>query len=197
MYVSKLLIFVQNFVQNYFVINKKYNGKTCCKTYFPVFMCNVLSISELACFWFRIFCFEMFRIIGYLEHIQNLFFDLFQDILINIWNGLKSYDGDKHLSTWIWRVSLNTCINYSKKKKRELPTLPLDVTFNLYEPTDEDSMQIRQLYDRINKLGFIDRSIILMWLENMSYEDIGAILGITANNVSVKLVRIREKLKQM
>lgn len=123
--------------------------------------------------------------------------DLFQDILINIWNGLKSYDGDKYLSTWIWRVSLNTCINYSKKKKRELPTLPLDVTFNLYEPTDEDSMQIRQLYDRINKLGFIDRSIILMWLENMSYEDIGAILGITANNVSVKLVRIREKLKQM
>ena len=101
------------------------------------------------------------------------------------------------ICTWIWRVSLNTCINYSKKKKRELPTLPLDVTFNLYEPTDEDSMQIRQLYDRINKLGFIDRSIILMWLENMSYEDIGAILGITANNVSVKLVRIREKLKQM
>ena len=84
-----------------------------------------------------------------------------------------------------------------QEKKRELPTLSLDVTFNLYEPTDEDSMQIRQLYDRINKLGFIDRSIILMWLENMSYEDIGAILGITANNVSVKLVRIREKLKQM
>ena len=60
-----------------------------------------------------------------------------------------------------------------------------------------DSMQIKQLYNRINKLGFIDRSIILMWLENMSYEEIGAILGITANNVSVKLVRIREKLKQM
>jgi len=58
-------------------------------------------------------------------------------------------------------------------------------------------MQIKQLYNRINRLGFIDRSIILMWLENMSYEEIGSILGITANNVSVKLVRIREKLKQM
>ncbi|MBR6541089.1 MAG: sigma-70 family RNA polymerase sigma factor, partial [Bacteroidales bacterium] len=80
---------------------------------------------------------------------------------------------------------------------KEVPTLPLDVSFNLYEDTDDDSMQIKQLYNRINKLGFIDRSIILMWLENMSYEEIGAILGITANNVSVKLVRIREKLKQM
>ena len=123
--------------------------------------------------------------------------DLFQDILINIWNGLKSFEGEKHLGTWIWKVSLNTCINYTKKKKKEIPTLPLDVSFNLYEDTDDDSMQIRQLYARINKLGFIDRSIILLWLENLSYDEIGAILGISAKNVSVKLVRIREKLKQM
>lgn len=123
--------------------------------------------------------------------------DLFQDILINIWSGLKSFEGEKHLGTWIWKVSLNTCINYSKKKKKEAPILPLDVGFNLYEDTDDDSLQIKQLYNRISRLGFIDRSIILMWLENMSYDDIGAILGITAKNVSVKLVRIREKLKQM
>lgn len=123
--------------------------------------------------------------------------DLFQDILINIWNGLKSFEGEKHLGTWIWKVSLNTCINYTKKKKKEIPTLPLDVSFNLYEDTDDDSLQIRQLYARINKLGFVDRSIILLWLENLSYDEIGAILGISAKNVSVKLVRIREKLKQM
>ena len=66
-----------------------------------------------------------------------------------------------------------------------------------YEDIDEDAMQIRQLYDRINRLGLVDRSIILMWLENLSYEEIGAILGISVKNVSVKLVRIREKLKQM
>ena len=45
--------------------------------------------------------------------------DLFQDILINIWNGLKSFEGEKRLSTWIWKVSLNTCINYTKKKKKD------------------------------------------------------------------------------
>ena len=123
--------------------------------------------------------------------------DLFQEILINLWKGLQSYEGDKFISTWVWRVSLNTCINYSKKQKRSIEKVPLDVNINLFEDMDDDSMQIRQLYDRINNLGYIDRSIILMWLENLSYDEIGSILGITANNVSVKLVRIREKLKSM
>ena len=123
--------------------------------------------------------------------------DLFQEILVNLWKGLQSYEGDKFISTWVWRVSLNTCINYSKKQKRALEKVPLDVNIKLFEDMDDDSMQIRQLYDRINKLGYIDRSIILMWLENLSYDEIGSILGITANNVSVKLVRIREKLKSM
>ena len=123
--------------------------------------------------------------------------DLFQEILINLWKGLQSYEGDKFISTWIWRVSFNTCINHSKKQKRSIKKVPLDVNINLFEDMDDDSMQIRQLYDRINKLGYIDRSIILMWLENLSYDEIGSILGITANNVSVKLVRIREKLKSM
>ena len=123
--------------------------------------------------------------------------DLFQEILVNLWKGLQSYEGDKFIGTWVWRVSLNTCINYSKKQKRALEKVTLDVNINLFEDMDEDSMQIRQLYDRINKLGYIDRSIILMWLENLSYDEIGSILGITANNVSVKLVRIREKLKSM
>ena len=123
--------------------------------------------------------------------------DLFQEILVNLWKGLQSYEGDKFIGTWVWRVSFNTCINYSKKQKRALEKVPLDVNINLFEDMDEDSMQIRQLYDRINKLGYIDRSIILMWLENLSYDEIGSILGITANNVSVKLVRIREKLKSM
>lgn len=122
--------------------------------------------------------------------------DLFQDILINMWKGFPAFRGESTVSTWIWRVSLNTCINTSKKRRR-LDTIPLNVNINPYEDVDEDALQIRQLYERINRLGLVDRSIILMWLENLSYEEIGAILGISVKNVSVKLVRIREKLKQM
>ena len=123
--------------------------------------------------------------------------DLFQDILINLWKGFQTFEGGQYLGTWIWKVSLNTCINHYKKKIRFPQTVPLDIKMNLFEDTVADSAQIRPLYDRINRLGVLDRSIILMWLENMSYDDIGCVLGITANNVSVRLVRIREKLKSM
>ena len=121
--------------------------------------------------------------------------DLFQEILINMWKGFSSFRSESSISTWIWRISLNTCINTSKRRKLE--TIPLDVNINPYEDVDEEGLQVRQLYDRINRLGLIDRSIILMWLENLSYEEIGEILGISVKNVSVKLVRIREKLRQM
>ena len=123
--------------------------------------------------------------------------DLFQDILVNIWRGLESFKGDKYLATWIWKVSLNTCINHSKKSKKEGKKIPLDVDINLYEDVDAESLQIRQLHDRIGQLGYMDLSLVLLWLENLTYDEIGAILGVSANNVAVRLVRIKEKLKKM
>ena len=128
---------------------------------------------------------------------QNEVNDLFQEILIRLWNGYDTFRGESDVKTWIWRVSLNTCLNQEKKKSRLGERVELSVDINPYEDTDRDALQIRQLYDRINRLGLIDRSIILLWLENMSYDEIGAIVGISAKNVSVKLVRIREQLKQM
>ena len=75
--------------------------------------------------------------------------------------------------------------------------MDLSVDINPYEDDGRDAQQIRQLYNRINRLGLVDRNIILLWLEGMCYDEIGAIMGISAKNVSVKLVRIREQLKQM
>ena len=68
---------------------------------------------------------------------------------------------------------------------------------NLFEDTDDETQQIRRLKRRINKLGIFDRAIILLWLENMTYEEIGAIVGISTKNVSVRLFRIKEQLKKM
>jgi RNA polymerase sigma-70 factor (ECF subfamily) len=68
---------------------------------------------------------------------------------------------------------------------------------NLYEDTDEGSRQAELLRSRIAKLGPFDRAIVLLWLENLSYDEIGQIVGISAKNVSVRLVRIREQLKKM
>ncbi len=123
--------------------------------------------------------------------------DLFQEVLINIWQGIDSFKGEAQLSTWIWRVATNTCITYDRKRNRRVPTIPLTMDINLFADQDEDSRQIRQLYERINRLGYLDRALVLLWLENLTYEEIGQITGLTAKNVSVKLVRIRQQLKNM
>ena len=123
--------------------------------------------------------------------------DLFQETLINLWRGFDSFKGQCDVKTWIWRVSLNTCLTFERKKKRRVETVPLSMEINLFTDTDDDTRQIQQLYSRINKLGLVDRAIILLWLENMSYEEIGQIIGISTKNVSVKLVRIKEQLKKM
>ncbi len=83
------------------------------------------------------------------------------------------------------------------RKKRRRSSLPLEMDIDLYNDSDHDTKQIKMLHERINRLGPFDRAIILLWLENMSYEEIGAIVGISERNVSVRLYRIKEQLKTM
>jgi len=123
--------------------------------------------------------------------------DLFQDILVNLWKGFAKFRGESSMSTWIYRVSLNTCISADRKKKRRGETVPLNMNINLFADSDEDTRQVRMLRSRIGRLGPFDRAIVLLWLENLSYDEIGAIVGISAKNVSVRLVRVREQLKNM
>ncbi|MDE6012073.1 MAG: sigma-70 family RNA polymerase sigma factor [Prevotella sp.] len=122
--------------------------------------------------------------------------DLFQEVLINLWKGLNSFRGQSKVDTWIWRVSFNTCVS-ADRKKRKRKTMRLSMDINLYEDCDEDSHQIKMLYNRIHRLKPFDRAIIMLWLEGICYEEIGAIVGISTKNVSVRLVRIREELKKM
>ena len=123
--------------------------------------------------------------------------DLFQDILVNLWKGFAKFRGESSVRTWIYRVSLNTCISAERKKKRKGEIVPLDMDINLFDDSVEDLKQIRMLQNRISRLGPFDRAIVLLWLENLSYDEIGAIVGITAKNVSVRLFRIKEQLRNM
>ena len=103
----------------------------------------------------------------------------------------------KEHRTWIWRVSLNTCNNQVRRKKRDVETVPLTIDIDLYNDDDTKSRQIQMLHDRISRLEPFDRAIILLWLENMTYEDIAGIMGISLANVTTRLFRIKEQLKQM
>ena len=122
--------------------------------------------------------------------------DLFQEILLNMWKGFDGFQGRSNIKTWIYKVALNTCITIDRKKKKR-NTVELSLDINLYEDNDSDTKQIKLLYDRIHKLGPFDRAIILLWLDNMPYDEIGAVVGISPKNVSVRLVRIKEQLKNM
>ena len=123
--------------------------------------------------------------------------DYFQEILVRLWLGFDSFRNQSNIRTWIYRVSLNTCLNLEKKKLRQVPTEPLCVDIDPYADTDPDTVQIRQLHQLINRLDVLDRALILLWLEGISYDEIGAIMGISAKNVSVRLVRIKAQLIKM
>jgi RNA polymerase sigma-70 factor (ECF subfamily) len=123
--------------------------------------------------------------------------DLFQETLINMWKGMEGFREESKIGTWIYRVALNTCLTMERKKKREIKKVPLQMDVNLFEDGDANAKQARMLHQRISQLAYVDRAIVMLWLEGMSYDEIGAVVGISAQNVAVKLFRIKEQLKKM
>lgn len=122
--------------------------------------------------------------------------DLFQEILVRLWLGFDQFEQRSSVSTWVYRIALNTAINSDKRAKRRPQTVPLSTDIDPYDPQDSSLEQIRQLYALINQLDVMDRGLVLLWLEGIGYDEIAAIMGITVANVGIKLHRIKEKLVQ-
>ena len=85
--------------------------------------------------------------------------DLYQEVVANLWSGFQTFRGESKISTWIYRVSLNTCLQIKRKKSRQPQLVPISSELNLFDNSDEDSKQIAQLYKRINRLGRFDKAI--------------------------------------
>lgn len=131
------------------------------------------------------------------SHDEEEVNDLFQETLINMWKGIDSFREESKISTWIYRVALNTCLLQERKKKREVKKVPLSMDVNFFQDDDANAAQVRMLHQRIGMLGLVDRALVMMWLEGMSYDEIGAVMGISSQNVGVKLFRIKEQLKKV
>lgn len=121
--------------------------------------------------------------------------DIFQEILINLWRGLESFKGSSNLRSWVYKVALNTCISYKRKKK--ITTEPLDIDPEFFSMETRVGQQTEALHRRITCLEPLDRAIVLLWLEDLPYEEFGAVLGMTPKNIGVRLLRIKEKLKKL
>lgn len=124
--------------------------------------------------------------------------DLYQDVILNLWKAFPKFRRECKVSTWIYRIALNTCISFIRKEKNvpEFVTLNQEVDW-MTEDNDPLQEMLRQLYRMINQLGQLDKSIILLYLEDKSYEEIAEITGLTVTNVATKLSRIKDKLKKM
>jgi len=120
--------------------------------------------------------------------------DLYQEIVLQLWKSYQSFNGRSAFSTWMYRVALNTAITTTKKFCFFVDTggLP-DIAFD-NECMIDLSEEIKLLYKAISQLDKVEKAIILLWLENKSYEEISDTIGITVKNVSVKLVRIKARL---
>ncbi|MFW6249302.1 MAG: RNA polymerase sigma factor [Bacteroidota bacterium] len=137
--------------------------------------------------------------IGRAYAIQEDFEDLYQEMLINLWKSLPNFRGDSKLSTWIYRVILNTALTYKRDNRRNLSeSVNFESFQNTWSTNDEDDgvreQEIQRLYFAIRQLKKEERSLILLYLDEKSYEEMADILGLTISNVGVKINRIKKKL---
>ncbi len=121
--------------------------------------------------------------------------DLRQDTLVNLWNGLPHFRGDSSIRTWITRIAINTCVSFKRKKK--VQTVENSFIPQITDDSRDATSQVYYLHHRLQKLDYLDRAIVLLWLEDMAYDEIGAIVGMDAKNIGVRLVRIKNKLKNI
>jgi RNA polymerase sigma-70 factor, ECF subfamily len=126
--------------------------------------------------------------------------DLFQEIVLQLWKSFPTFRGEAKITTWMYRIALNTAISGYRKQTRNVKTEDLDeVHLNISEQygADDGEEHAQRLQWAIRQLSEIERAMIMMALEEVPYEEIAETIGITQNNVRVRMNRIREKLRKL
>src|SRR5579863_5299892 len=126
--------------------------------------------------------------------------DLFQEIVLQLWRSYPGFRGEARISTWLYRIALNTAISGLRKKQSLIRTvdperLPTELQDIQYSAEKEE--QVRLLYTAIEQLSEVERALTMLYLEDRSYQEMEEILGISQNNLRVKMNRIRDKLRKI
>jgi RNA polymerase sigma-70 factor, ECF subfamily len=124
--------------------------------------------------------------------------DLFQEIVIQLWKAWPNFKGHSKFSTWLYRIALNTAISGLRKKKADVILMNGEDIPHIPDTDDhkEKEEQLQALYDAIRQLPEIDRAVVMLYLEDKSYEEMEDILGINQGSLRVKMNRAKEKLKR-
>lgn len=129
--------------------------------------------------------------------------DMFQEICIQAWRAYPQFKGESKFSTWLYRVAINTAISWIRKEKKHRvgdsqEDQWIGVTDdNPFYVQDEKKEKVKDLHQAIKKLNDIDRTLILLYLEDIAYAEIAEIIGLTVNNVKVKMNRVKKRLRKL
>ncbi|TAE10224.1 MAG: sigma-70 family RNA polymerase sigma factor [Bacteroidetes bacterium] len=126
--------------------------------------------------------------------------DLFQEVVLQLWRAFPSFRGDAKITTWLYRVALNVAISDLRKKKaRPEPDKLNDQFINIKDDTVQafQDENVQLLYKAIEHLSQVEKALVMLYLEEHSYDEIAEIMGITANNARVKMHRLQEKLRKI
>ena len=126
--------------------------------------------------------------------------DLINDIALELWKSFRRFKGDSKVSTWIYRVALNTSMNYKRKREKDKLFFPDDLNqFQnrelINDPPDSSNSDI--LYQCIDELNQLNKAIILLYLDGNSHDEISEITGISKTNVGTRISRIKEQIKNL
>lgn len=123
--------------------------------------------------------------------------DLYQEVVFNLWAAYTKFRNESSMSTWIYRIALNTCISGLRKEKRRPKGSPVALLHESLPEPQGMNEQIKEMYMLIHQLKTLERAIVLLWLEEKSYQEIAEITGLTVSNVATKLKRAKVKLRKM
>lgn len=121
--------------------------------------------------------------------------DLRQDALINIWRGMRKFRHESSCLTWVYRVTVNSCLSTIRKQSRHRHE-SLEQLYGLIAEDDDGKESIETLHRIISQLGLQERAIIMMWLDEMSYDEISDVMGLNRNTIATKIRRVKEKISK-
>ena len=121
--------------------------------------------------------------------------DLYQEVVLNLWRGFAKFRNESKPSTWVYRISMNTCISRLRHNTKQPETVSLTMSMADLFPEESEREQLQELYRLISRLGELERALILLWLDDKSYEEIAEILSISISNVGVRINRVKAKLR--
>lgn len=123
--------------------------------------------------------------------------DLYQECMANVWQGLRNFRGDSKISTWLYRACINTCITCYRRTSRADATVSIDDAGPLTADESSRPDDLKEMYRLISCLTPVEKAIIMMWLDEKSYDEISEVTGMPRNTVASRLRRIKSKLVEL